>query len=116
MNIKLFENKIFRKMLNIVKHLGVFLLAMLIFTAFSLALPEQHVEVNFEKYNEIKNQEEKVSDEYNALNSEFEKKQTELLEKKKTISSDNEKMTQQIADLNKNTNDLNEEIKNLNEK
>lgn len=116
MNTKLFENKIFIRILNIFKHLGIFLGAMIIFVIVSLALPEQHVEVNYDKYNEVKNQEENISNEYNTLNSEFEKKRNELLEKKEDISSENEKMTQQINDLNKELKNLNEEIKELNKK
>lgn len=116
MNIKLFENKIFRKTLNVFKNLGVFFVAMIVFTLFSSALPEQHVEVNYDKYKEVKAQEEKISDEYNSLNSQLENKRNELLEKKESISSDNEKKTQQIADLNKDIKNLNEEIKELNKK
>ncbi|WP_024615377.1 hypothetical protein [Clostridium sp. Ade.TY] len=106
MKIKLFENKIFRKTFNIFKNLGVFLLAMFIFTICSGILPEQPVQVNYSKYSEIEKQEVKVSDEYNVLNSEFEKKKSELIEKKQAISSDNEKITQQIDDLNKEIKEL----------
>ena len=106
MKIKLFENKIFRKTFNVVKSLGVFLLAMFIFAVCSEALPKPDVEVNYSKYSEIESQETKVSDEYNALNLEFEKKKAELLEKKQTISLDNEKITKQIEDLNKEIKEL----------
>lgn len=116
MNIKLFENKIFRKTLNVFKHLGVFFCAMLIFAIFSSFLPGQPVEVNYDKYSEVKNQEEQVSNEYNALNSEFETKKNELSEKKESISSENEKMTQQIGELNKELEEINKEIKEIHKK
>lgn len=116
MNIKLFENKIFRKTLNVFKHSGVFFVAMIIFAIFSSFLPEQYVEVNYEKYSEVKNQEEQVANTYNTLNSEFEAKKNELLEKKENISSENEKMAQQIDALNKELEEMNKEMKELNKK
>lgn len=113
MKIKLFENKIFRKASSIVKHLGVFFCAIFIFAGISLALPNKHVEVDYDKYVEIENKEKEISDEYNTLNKEFEQKRNELLEKKENISAENDQITKQIDASNKELKKLDEEVMNL---
>lgn len=95
-----------KKLFNFFKNLGVFIFTMVIFTICSSILPEQPVEVTYSKYSEIEKQEKKIFDEYNVLNIEFEKKKSELLEKKQAISSDNEKIIQQIDDLKKEIKEL----------
>ncbi|MEG0577985.1 MAG: hypothetical protein RR988_05950 [Clostridia bacterium] len=106
MNKKIFENKFFSKSVKLLKHLGIFFCAMMVFTICTLALPKQHVEVDYNTYKVVEDKEVKLSDEYTTANSEYETNKNELSEKKAELTSENEKIVQQINDINKELEEL----------